>query len=144
MILHKHHIIPRHAGGSDDLSNIIELTIKEHAEAHRQLYLEHGRWQDKLAWLGLLKNINNDEIIRIKQIEGGKYTSKNYPEHKSLGGQALWSKPGMREHLIQKRIQQSANGNNPMRGKKQKRACCLFCKKETAINTLYSNHKKCK
>ena len=33
---HKHHIIPRHMGGTDDPSNLIELTIEEHAEAHRR------------------------------------------------------------------------------------------------------------
>lgn len=30
---HIHHIIPRHMGGTDDPSNLIELTIQEHAEA---------------------------------------------------------------------------------------------------------------
>lgn len=40
---HKHHIIPKHAGGSDDPSNIVVLTVEEHAEAHRKLYEKHGR-----------------------------------------------------------------------------------------------------
>jgi len=48
-----HHIIPKHAGGTDDPSNLIELTIEEHAEAHRILYETHGRWQDKMAYLCL-------------------------------------------------------------------------------------------
>jgi hypothetical protein len=47
---HKHHIIPKHAGGSNDLSNLVELTIQEHAEAHRVLYEKYGRTQDKVAW----------------------------------------------------------------------------------------------
>jgi hypothetical protein len=143
-IYHKHHIIPRHVGGSNDPSNIIVLTIEEHAEAHRILYEQHGRWQDKLAYLGLLKMIGNEEIIRAKQVEGGKKKQQMYPETHSIGGKALWSKPGMREHLIEKRKEQSASGKNPMQGKIQKRVCCIFCKKETAVNTLGSNHKKCK
>lgn len=69
---HKHHIIPRHMGGSDDPSNIVELTIEEHAEAHRLLYEEHGRWQDKLAWLGLSGQIGKEEIIRMKNSEAHK------------------------------------------------------------------------
>lgn len=28
-IYHKHHIVPRHMGGSDDSSNLIKLTIEE-------------------------------------------------------------------------------------------------------------------
>lgn len=47
---HIHHIIPKHAGGTDDTSNLIRLTIEEHAEAHRLLWEKHGRWQDRVAW----------------------------------------------------------------------------------------------
>lgn len=46
---HKHHIIPRHAGGTDDPSNIVELTIEEHAQAHERLYEEHGDDRDRVA-----------------------------------------------------------------------------------------------
>lgn len=49
-ILHRHHVIPRHAGGTDDPDNIAHLTIAEHAEAHRVLFEKYGRWQDKIAW----------------------------------------------------------------------------------------------
>lgn len=63
---HKHHIIPVHVGGSNDPSNIVYLTLEEHAEAHRKLYEECGRWQDKLAWMGLSGRIGKEEIIRLK------------------------------------------------------------------------------
>ena len=49
MSSHKHHIIPRHMGGSNHESNIVVLSVEEHAEAHRKLYEEHGKWQDKIA-----------------------------------------------------------------------------------------------
>ena len=75
-IYHKHHIIPRHAGGTDDPSNIVLLTVEEHAEAHRLLYEEHGRWQDKLAWLGLSGRIGKEEIIRMKLSEAAKNRSE--------------------------------------------------------------------
>ena len=61
---HKHHIVPRHAGGTDDPSNLVELTVEEHADAHRILYEQHGRLQDKLAWKGLTGLIGSDEIMR--------------------------------------------------------------------------------
>ena len=61
---HKHHIIPKHAGGTDDPSNLMELTVEEHAEAHRILYEKYGRLQDKMAWLGLEGRIGKEEIIR--------------------------------------------------------------------------------
>ena len=52
-MLHKLHIIPKHLGGTDDPSNLVELTVQEHAEAHRLLYERDGRWQDYVAWQGL-------------------------------------------------------------------------------------------
>ena len=60
---HIHHIIPKHLGGNDDPGNLVELTVEEHAEAHRKLYETHGRIQDKRAWLGLAKIMSGEEII---------------------------------------------------------------------------------
>lgn len=36
--LHRHHIIPKHAGGTDDSSNFTYLTIREHIIAHYLLW----------------------------------------------------------------------------------------------------------
>ena len=48
-------------GGTDDPSNLIELTVEEHAEAHRKLYEEHGNEYDLIAWRCLSGQINNME-----------------------------------------------------------------------------------
>ena len=61
---HKHHIVPKHAGGTDDPSNIVYLTVKQHAEAHKKLFKKYGRWQDKLAYEGLSGQIGKEEIIQ--------------------------------------------------------------------------------
>jgi hypothetical protein len=84
---HLHHKIPRHMGGTDDPSNLVELTIEEHAEAHRKLYEEHGRLQDKRAWLGLAKIMTGEEII--KEI----LTSPKSEEHKRKISEAHKGKP---------------------------------------------------
>lgn len=47
---HKHHIIPKHMGGTDDPNNLIELTIEEHAQAHFNLWEKFGCIEDKIAW----------------------------------------------------------------------------------------------
>ena len=65
-VLHKHHIIPRHAGGTDDPLNLVVLTIEEHAEAHRKLYEEYNRQEDYLAWKGLTGSIGKDVLILAK------------------------------------------------------------------------------
>ena len=84
---HLHHILPKHMGGTNDPSNLIELTIEEHAEAHRLLYEQYGREQDRRAWLGLTKMMSGEEIIR--EI----LTSPKSEEHKRKISEALKGKP---------------------------------------------------
>jgi hypothetical protein len=54
-------------GGTDDPSNLIELTIDEHAEAHKKLYEELGHWQDWCAYQALSGRLGQEEILRLKQ-----------------------------------------------------------------------------
>ena len=51
-------------GGTDDPENLIELTIEEHAEVHRKLYEEYGKWQDYYAWKGLSGQIGKEQLIK--------------------------------------------------------------------------------
>ena len=94
---HKHHIIPRHMGGIDDPSNIVELSIEEHAEAHRILYESYGYEEDRIAWQGLSGMINKEAIIKSAQSLGAKKcleihgnpwsgmrTATNFAENKDL------------------------------------------------------------
>lgn len=80
MKTHKHHIVPKHAGGSDDPSNLIELTIEEHAEAHKVLYEQYNRWQDRVAWLSLSGIMKNEErvyeILKNSNPGGYKHTDE--------------------------------------------------------------------
>lgn len=69
---HKHHIIPRHAGGTDDPSNLVELTVEDHAIAHKVLYGLYGRWQDKIAWKALSGTIDKENIRREATIAFNK------------------------------------------------------------------------
>ena len=64
MLKHIHHIVPKYMEGTDDPSNLVELTVEEHAEAHRLLYEQHGNWQDRIAWLSLSGQIGKDEAIQ--------------------------------------------------------------------------------
>ena len=76
---HLHHIIPKHMGGTDDPSNLVELTVEEHAEAHRKLYEEHGRTYDFVAWKALSGQITSDEARRLATIvtwTGRKHTEE--------------------------------------------------------------------
>ena len=67
-------------GGTDDPSNLIELTVEEHAEAHRLLYEEYGKQEDYIAWKALSGSISSEEarILAVKSALTGK---KQTPEH---------------------------------------------------------------
>lgn len=51
--LHKHHIIPRHSGGSDDETNFTYLSIREHIIAHFLLWKIHRNPNDLRAMIML-------------------------------------------------------------------------------------------
>lgn len=93
MKTHKHHIIPKHAGGSDDLENIVELTIEEHAKAHRKLFEQYGRIQDKVAYIGLLKLAPNAELMYMLRSEMMK--GKNNPMYGKPAPNAGIARPGV-------------------------------------------------
>jgi hypothetical protein len=92
LMKHKHHIIPKHMGGTDDPCNLIELTVEEHAEAHRILFETYGRKEDELAWKGLAGIIGKEELthelsrlggLKSKSLKGKDhpYYGKKRPEH---------------------------------------------------------------
>ena len=90
---HLHHIVPRHAGGSNDSSNLIELTVEEHAEAHRLLWEQHGRWQDKIAWKTLSGQISIQEAKEYMMKHQNPMFRDDVVE--KLSGENHWSKkPG--------------------------------------------------
>jgi hypothetical protein len=110
---HKHHIVPKHCGGSDDPTNLVELTPKEHADAHRKLYEEYGRWQDYLAWQGLAKLSTNTDHIKlvlsaagkkgraIRQSNGGNKGMKyNMEKIKALGTRKGEKNPSAKEFTV--------------------------------------------
>lgn len=94
-IYHNHHIIPKHMGGTDDPSNLIELTIEEHAEAHRVLYEKHGHKEDYLAWRALSGQIGREEILYERSIMGASQPGEKngmWGKTHSDEQRAKWSK----------------------------------------------------
>jgi hypothetical protein len=83
-------------GGTDDPSNLIYLTVEEHAQAHKKLWEEHGRWQDELAWKALSGQIGKEEITRHKQRMAhlGKTLSEEHKKKIGLSGKGRipWNK----------------------------------------------------
>jgi len=90
---HWHHIVPKHIGGSDEPSNLVHLTVEEHAEEHRKLWEQYGRWQDKIAWKTLSGQISIQEAReKMMRIDN---PMKNPEVVIKMSGDNHWSKrPG--------------------------------------------------
>ena len=62
--MHKHHIIPRYFNSPCPIAQMtIDLTIQQHAEAHKDLYETYGRREDYIAWQALAGMMGKEEII---------------------------------------------------------------------------------
>jgi hypothetical protein len=68
---HRHHIVPKHRGGTDDESNLTRpLTPAQHAMWHFCEWQLHGFHEDYLAWRGLAGFYGKEKIIEELMKEG--------------------------------------------------------------------------
>jgi len=79
-------------GGTNDPSNLVELTVEEHAEAHRVLWEKYGAKEDWLAWQGLAGIIGKEELLHQLFVHAG---SKSRPP---VGHKANLGKKWTQEH----------------------------------------------
>jgi hypothetical protein len=79
---HIHHIIPKHMGGSDDPTNLIELSVEEHAMAHYKLYEQYGKKEDLCAYYMLSGKNQDPEFVKLRSSIGG---TASYNRRKELG-----------------------------------------------------------
>ena len=138
-IYHTHHIIPKHAGGTNHPDNLVQLTVAEHAEAHRKLYEEHRRWQDKLAWHVLLGIIGKEEILLEKSSIGG-LSNKGLPKsakHRKAISESLTGK--MQSSSIKKIISEKMMGNTNSKNHSSKQYKNI---QSTALKKAWEKRKK--
>ena len=90
---HRHHIIPRHAGGDDTPTNLLKCNKKMHETLHRIRYEEHGQEQDRVAYLALAGILPNTDKIcaELGRTLGG---ASNNPRHGKRGPDKGKRKPG--------------------------------------------------
>jgi predicted SprT family Zn-dependent metalloprotease len=67
-------------GGSDNPSNLVELTVEEHAAAHLSLYKKFGKEQDLIAYR-MLSGLITAEEARIHAVKLANTGRKQNPDH---------------------------------------------------------------
>jgi hypothetical protein len=104
-------------GGTDDPSNLIELSVEEHAEAHKKLYEEHGNELDKIAYEALSGMIGQEEVIKKVLSESGKRGgSKGKGKTAWNKGKNMWSEED-RERMSRERTGRKCNISEESREK---------------------------
>lgn len=63
---HKHHIIPKHRGGTNEPSNLIEVTPIQHAMFHFCEWKLWGDYKDFCAYKMILGDVKNPEFRRAR------------------------------------------------------------------------------
>ncbi len=102
---HIHHIIPQYQGGTDDLSNLIEVSVTRHAMFHFCNWQLWRRKEDWIAWKGLSKQIGEEEI---------------FIEASSLGGRSNTGKPKSYGHRTKISLSVKENHSKHPRSKETK------------------------
>lgn len=70
---HKHHIIPKHRGGTDDPSNLVEITPTQHAMFHFCEWKLWGDYKDFCAYKMILgdvkiQSLGEQEIKHLRML----------------------------------------------------------------------------
>ena len=89
-------------GGTDDADNLIECTIEEHANYHKELYEKHGNEFDLIAYRGLTGQITMTEVKRLVQLEGARKGGRIANANRTASGNTIgkWSKETGHIHTI--------------------------------------------
>ena len=80
MILHKHHLVPKHAGGPDTPDNVVLVNVAMHAFLHELRYKEIGDKRDWLAAQGLRGIIGKEEIVLELSKLSRRFIGKRHSE----------------------------------------------------------------
>lgn len=145
---HRHHIIPKHQGGTDADENIIYLSPEDHAKAHLELYEKYGHYEDAQAYNSLKKYwlesrildgyVQSEEHIRKRtdSIDYSQISSKLKGRVSPTKGMRFEYKPKpkvgdalrgkARSHETKKKISESLIGKQ---SPKKIEFYCIFCHK---------------
>lgn len=103
----KHHVLPRHANGSDDLSNLVKLTYDDHAIAHYIRWFVYKNENDKIAYQVMMgQDLDlRRERARLGGLAGGPKAQAQHKEQNTgwfnSDGQRARGKKGAAVNCVQ-------------------------------------------
>lgn len=151
-IKHKHHIIPRHMGGSNDKENLIEVTVERHAMFHYCNWKLWGKEEDKIAWKTLSgqMTLSEAQYAAIKlgakktgQVMKDKMKDKKTKEEWSNMKKEHWKREEYRAkqipHLLEIQKTASVLGNSGEGLKKKKETYKKIGHQQGTNNSQYGS-----
>lgn len=96
---HKHHLIPKYLGGSDESQNLVEVTPTQHTMFHYCNWCLWGNEQDKIAWKALAGYSTKEEIIHQVISLAGKKGGMVVKESGQLRAAALKQPKSVRQQI---------------------------------------------
>ena len=95
-LTHKHHIIPKYMGGTDEPENIVKVTVTQHAMFHFCNYQLWGNIEDRIAWRGLAGLSTRDDLLKELFTEFGRRSHEKYRKN-------IEENPELEEEYMRKR-----------------------------------------
>ena len=92
IIWHKHHIIPKHMGGTNNKDNLLKVNISLHSFLHKLLWEEYGYWEDEIAYKTLSGQISKAEAILLSVKYSNTGRKKSEATKNKLRGKHPWNK----------------------------------------------------
>lgn len=149
----RHHILPRCQGGSDESSNLVELTAQEHYHAHRLLAMvnpEEGKLQ-QAWWMMCHTKSNPKNSGRVYEITAEEY------EEASLRNAEITRKRFTGIKLQKEHVEKISGENNhqygrvytyeermllsdKQKGRKQETIKCPHCPKSGGVQSMKRWH----
>jgi hypothetical protein len=96
---HKHHLIPKYLGGSDEPHNLVEVTPTQHAMFHYCNWQLWGNDEDKIAWKALAGYSSKEQVIEQVLSLAGKKGGKVAKESGQLRAAALKQPKSVRQKI---------------------------------------------
>lgn len=85
---HLHHLVPKHAGGTDDPSNLVKVNVAMHVFLHWLRYKEIGDKWDKIAYEALEGQITSVEATAQARQEFRRLNPDHHANAGKVGGKA--------------------------------------------------------